>query len=499
MVFRAYGPGPSLWESVLPPEALRMPAELARVDELLDDPGFFEPFRPFFSPLFGRPSVPMETFVRMMFLKYRYRLGFEALCREVADSVSWSRFCRVPLGGAVPHHSTLKKIAKRCGPDATDALNVALLAEAEENKVLKTDRSRADTTVVPGDVGYPTDSRLLARGVARLVALVATLHGVGLASRTRMRDRGRSMRRRAHDIGAWLRRRTDQAKDEAKAINAEMATIAERSLTEAYAVARNARRGLRRLGDEAPGKALAALGELEVLIERLERVVAQTRQRVLQGETPEGATRLVSLHDPDARPIMKGRMGKPVEFGYLAQVVDNADGVVLDHSLHVGNPPDGPLLAPAITRIKDLVGRAPKAVAADRGYGEAKVDAELQGLGVRHVAIVRKGRQSAVRQAVERRPRFQKLIKWRTGSEGRISALKRNYGWGRSLMDGLGGTQTWCGYGVFAHNSVKISGLIAEKKQPRPPSPRSAPQPRPRATGPPSRSSLPPPTLSLPA
>jgi transposase, IS5 family len=114
-VFRAYGPGPSLWESVLPVEALGMPAELARVDVLLDDPAFFEPFRPFFSALLGWPSIPIETFLRMMFLKYRYRLGFEALCREVTDSVSWSRFCRIPLGGSVPDHSTLKKIARRCG------------------------------------------------------------------------------------------------------------------------------------------------------------------------------------------------------------------------------------------------------------------------------------------------------------------------------------------------------------------------------------------------
>jgi IS5 family transposase len=87
-------------------------------------------------------------------------------------------------------------------------------------------------------------------------------------------------------------------------------------------------------------------------------------------------------------------------------------------------------------------------------------------LGVRFVAIVRKGRQSAARQALERRPRFRKLVKWRTGSEGRISALKRNWGWSRSLMDGLGGTEVWCGYGVFAHNSQKISGLIADQKWP---------------------------------
>ena len=184
----------------------------------------------------------------------------------------------------------------------------------------------------------------------------------------------------------------------------------------------------------------------------------------LSGQTPPGATRLVSLHDPDARPIKKGRIGKPVEFGYLGQVLDNSDGIVVDHSIHIGNPPDGPLLAPAVARVRRLAGRAPTAVTADRGYGAAEVDTQLAALGVRFVAIVRKGRQSATRQGVERRSRFAKLIKWRTGSEGRISALKRSYGWGRCLMDGLDGAQTWCGYGIFAHNSIKISGLLAAHK-----------------------------------
>ena len=106
------------------------------------------------------------------------------------------------------------------------------------------------------------------------------------------------MRRRAHDIGAWLRRRSDAAKEEVKVINAEMADIAERALVEAAAVARNARRGLARRGKQAGGKAGAALTELEVLIDRLDRVVAQTRLR-LGGDMPEGASRLVSLHDPE--------------------------------------------------------------------------------------------------------------------------------------------------------------------------------------------------------
>ena len=39
----------------------------------------------------------METYLRMMFLRFRYRLGFETLCAEVADSFAWRRFCRIAL------------------------------------------------------------------------------------------------------------------------------------------------------------------------------------------------------------------------------------------------------------------------------------------------------------------------------------------------------------------------------------------------------------------
>ena len=168
----------------------------------------------------------------------------------------------------------------------------------------------------------------------------------------------------------------------------------------------------------------------------------------------------MSLHDGDARPIAKGRLGKPVEFGYKAQVADNADGVVLDYLVVKGNPADAPMLVPAVERIRARFGRAPKAVTADRGYGEASVDAGLEALGVERVAIPRKGRPGAARQKVQRGRGFTKLVKWRTGSEARISCLKRDFGWRRTLLDGIGGAETWCGWGVLAHNSVKIATLI---------------------------------------
>ena len=201
-MFRTVGDQPSLFESVLPEELLRLPEELARVDALLDDPAFFAPFVPFFDPRIGRPSTPMETYLRMMFLKFRYRLGYESLCREVSDSITWRRFCRIPLEGSVPHPTTLMKLTTRCGPAAVEGLNEALLAKAAEAKLLRTNRVRVDTTVVPSNVSYPTDSGLLAKAIRRIAATQRRIQAAGGATRTKVRDRSRAAGKRAHAIGA---------------------------------------------------------------------------------------------------------------------------------------------------------------------------------------------------------------------------------------------------------------------------------------------------------
>jgi IS5 family transposase len=463
-VFRTVSDQPTLWDAILPSELLVLPAELARVDALLDDPVFFAPFAAHFDARIGRPSIPVETYLRLMFLKFRHRLGYELLCREVADSISWQRFCRIPLGTRVPHPTTLMKITSRCGDAAVAGLNEALVTKAAAAKLLRTDRVRVDTTVVEADVGYPTDSGLLAKAVGTLSRSVVRIKTLGGATRTRVRDRRRSAGRRARSIASKLRLRGAQQRDEAQAavrrITGELADIAEATMRDAAAVVRNARRALCTATGVRRGRLAQAINHLDTVLERTEKVVAQTRSR-LAGVMPESAHRVVSLHDVDARPIRKGRLGKPVEFGYKAQVVDNADGIILDHTVELGNPADAAQLAPAIERIVDRAGRPPRAVTADRGYGLASVEQDLHRLGVRTVAIPRMSKPGTARRQFEHRRAFRNKIKWRTGSEGRINHLKRSYGWNRTELTGLSGARTWCGHGVFAHNLVKISTLAA--------------------------------------
>jgi IS5 family transposase len=449
----------------LPAEVLRLPVELARVDALLDDPVFFAPFAPYFHPVLGRPSTPVECYLRLMFLKFRYRLGYESLCAEVSDSISWRRFCRIPLDAKVPHPTTLMKLTTRCGETVVAGLNEALLAKAAGQKLLRAARVRTDTTVIPANVAYPTDSGLLARAAGKLLRTAWRVQAAGGATGTRMTDRRRSAARRVREIAVRLRSRGKLAREEStqaiRRVTGELAGLAEKAAAEAAAVLRNGRRALpKAISGRVRGRLRRALDELAVTIERTAKVIAQTRTR-LAGQAPESATRLVSLHDPGARPIRKGRTGRPVEFGYKAQVTDNDDGIVVDYSVEYGAAPDGPQLAPALERVARRAGRVPRAVTADRGYGRAAVERDLHELGVRTVAIPRQGPVSPARKSTEHGRAFRQLVKWRTGCEGRISYLKRGYGWDRTRLDGKNGAAIWCGHGVFAHKLVKISTLAS--------------------------------------
>jgi hypothetical protein len=165
------------------------------------------------------------------------------------------------------------------------------------------------------------------------------VQAAGGATRTKLRDRGRSAGQRAREIGSKLRLRAAQTRDEAQAvvrrITGELAGLAEKAATEAEQLLVNARRALRRaqakagelaafgIHDAAAGRRRGrlrrAVNDLADLLAATRRIAAQTRQR-LSGTTPDGATRRVSLHDADARPIAKGRLGKPVEFGTSARI-----------------------------------------------------------------------------------------------------------------------------------------------------------------------------------
>jgi transposase, IS5 family len=456
-VLRETDPQTTIWELLLPEEAKRLPAELAQVDAYLDDECFIAPFRALFDWRLGRPSVPVETLLRLLYLKHRYGLGYESLCREVADSIGWRRFCRIGLDRPVPHPTTLVKLVRRAGPELIAQLNTALVDKLAKDRLLRGRKLRVDTTVVEADIDYPTDADLLERAVRKVGGLVRRIRARGAATRTAFRDRGRAAGRRMRQLAHSLRRRGGDAMAEVDRLTGEVARMAKQTVREVQAVARNARRALGRRPDD--GRLARLVDELEETVGHAGRLLWQTDQRLAGNRViPD---RLVSLSDPDARPIRKGKPQHPTQFGYTALVAEEERGFIADYQVEQGNPPDAPQLVPAVKRVAGVTGRVAGTVVGDRGFGTAANDRELAGLGVTRIGLQRKGRPGPTRAELERTRAFRRMRNWRVGIEARISHLKRGFGLRRTRLRRLPGVRTWVGLGVFAYNLQRMTLVAA--------------------------------------
>jgi IS5 family transposase len=190
---------------------------------------------------------------------------------QYPEQTSVTRHGRLPLAARVPHPTTLMKLTTRCGEDAVAGLNEALWARAAGAKLLRTARVRADTTVIPADVAYPTDSGLLARAAGKLVRTARRVQAAGGAAGTVVTDRRRAAARRVREIAARLRARGKLSREESSRaiarVTGELAGLADKAAAEAAAVLRNGRRALPR----------ALTGRMRG---RLRRAAARTRRAV---------------------------------------------------------------------------------------------------------------------------------------------------------------------------------------------------------------------------
>jgi transposase, IS5 family len=304
-----------LWEESLPVEVKELPDDLAALDGLLSDPAMLGPIVERFRREFretgrfvltdGRPTIAMEMYIRLMVLKARYRWGYRTLVAEVSDSIHLRRFCRISLAERVPDESTVRKLTRRVGPETVSELTRTLIATATREKRFRPRAVRIDSTVIEADVKYPTDSGLASHGVRVLAREGRKLAEMVRETKRRVRDRSRAMGRRLRGITRTIRRRSGEAKAEVLKLTAQTGELLERSVEEARKLAVAARRKARGRGAKAK---LRAAAKLEELADRCEKVARQIKQRVA-GEPI--SDRIVSLADPDARPIRKGKIGKP--------------------------------------------------------------------------------------------------------------------------------------------------------------------------------------------
>jgi IS5 family transposase len=291
---------------------------------------------------------------------------------------------------------------------------------------------------------------LAAHGVRALAREGNKLAKLVKEQQRRVRDRSRSMGRTLRGITRTIRRRSGEAKSEVLALTAKTGELLEESIAETRRLVVIARRRARGRGAKAKLKAAV---RLEEFADRCEKVASQIKQRVA-GEPIKD--RLVSLADPDARPIRKGKLGKPNEFGYvnqLAEVTENtrrgARGLILPAATAIGNPGEDTLLPQTVAELRRL-GISPREVALDGGFNVGPTRQALEDLQPDRVFI--SGRQQPGSKRTQRR-----MQRYRTGAEGRISHLKRSYGMDRSRLKGDEGQQIWTGWAILAYNADTLA------------------------------------------
>jgi IS5 family transposase len=440
------------WESVLRPELFRLNEELTEVDRLLDDERFFAPFRARFDIRLGRPTVPVATYLRLMYLKRRYRMGYETLVKEVHDSFAWRRFCHLALDDRVPDSTTLIKLSHKYGDDTLRELNDALVLKLKERKVIRGKKLRVDTTVTEANIHFPTDTGLLADGVKVITRTVGKLKKLAGGAAKGFRNHTRKVKKMCLALNKVLKHRVSRSDPALLKVKEKMLGVAE----EVVAEAREVHLQLGTLVDRPFGVGRLA-EQLDGWLEATGKVIEQTR-RVLDGQL-HMKSRLVSIFDKKARPIRKGKLRTDTEFGRKVLIGETDHGIITTYRVLEENPPDTALLKPVVRGHRRLFRKRLRAVAGDRGFYSRENETWLKGGGVRQVSIPVRGKASPEKRAEQKQSWFRRLQCFRAGAEGRISLLKRKFGLDRSLMRGPDGTEIWVGEGIFAHNLCQAARM----------------------------------------
>jgi IS5 family transposase len=449
----------SLFEILLPDGHKLWPDWLRRIDTLLEDDAVIDVVAQALETRWpqsrrrGRPGTPAEVVVRMLILKHLFDWSYDDLEQEVRANLVYRAFTRIDAG-EVPDAKTILKIARALGPDVIEQLHRQVVDVAKRAGVTHGRRFRIDTTVVETNVHYPTDSTLLQDGV-RVLTRTMQRASTALGDQPgRIRNRLRSVTRGVLTIGYQARSpKTREA----------MVQSYRKLMATTRAVMRDAHTMIRRLGQRRRTATAATASVLQRAHQQLrqmrplvERVVAQTRARLLGGDT-HVPDKVLSLFEPHTTTIRKGKISKPNEFGNLVTIQEAEHQIITAYEVHAGRPADVALWTPALDRHQAIFHRAPYLAAGDRGFSSAANDQAATARGVRRVILPRRGPKSPARRVYERQAWFRRGQRWRVGCEGRISVIKRRHGLRRCRYHGTDGMARWVGLGVIADNLINTA------------------------------------------
>jgi IS5 family transposase len=441
------------------PEALAKNPLLTKVDTILtDNPELLNPLVSAYQKdrkekeidhNFGRPTVALETFIRLLLLKYLHKnCDLREVENRTKTDLAWKAFAKLSTDAKVPDFTTLNKWELFFDEEIIRQLHDKLISYCEEQKLVKGRVFRTDTTVTEANIHYPTDASLLkdvARVITRTVQKIKTKVKQKIAFRSRMK----AINNKVYGFAKVLKNRTNQAKANAKKLTKEIAALVKKVLAEAETVSKEP---LDFIDPLSIGLTIA-LSEQVTLGKKL---LDQTMDVLADKKIKD---RIVSFFQPKMRPIVKGKVGKPVEFGKKIEISEAEHNIITDYQIHTGNPNDAEVFLQGVKRHKKRFQRPPRLVATDRGgWSQENVD-KLKTMGVKQVSIPQRGNKTKQRMRTERSDWFKAGQRWRAGGEGKISWLKRTFGMGKSRAKTERGFDTGVGMSVLACNLKQITKI----------------------------------------
>ena len=408
----------------------------------------------------GRKGTPAEVVLRLLLLKHIRNWSYAVLEREVRANLVYRQFTRV--GAAkVPDAKTLGKLGLALGPEVIAELHQRVVAIAREKKIVRGRRLRVDTTVVETDIHYPTDSSLLGDAVRVLTRTMRSIAQLASGVGEKLRDRGRSVRHRVIEIARISRSRSAQGKEKLKPTYQKLLAATGRVVAQAQRFAGEIAAGVKR-GGSLMGQALLEARRLylETMIPRARQVMRQARERIVKGNT-HVAGKIVSVFEPHTEIIRKGKAAKPTEFGKMIKIQEAEGQIITHYEVYDERPNDVDLLIPAIEVHRQRLGRVPRLATADAAFFSTKNEAAAHALGVKRLSVPNRSTKSAERKQLQKKRWFRNGQKWRTGSEGRISLVKRRHGLNRCRYKGQQGMKRWVGLGVIGDNLINIGRALA--------------------------------------
>jgi len=410
----------------------------------------------------GRLGFPAEVVLRLLVLKHIRNWSYAELEREVRANLVYRDFTRV--GAAkMPDAKTMGRWGVAMGPTVIHQIHDRIVQIARAHDLVQGRGMRVDTTVVENNIHYPTDSSLLGDGVRVLTRTMRKIAKLTGQAGAKLRDRSRGVGLRLREIARAARGKAPPSQAKMKLAYDGLLNATGRVVGQAKRFSKEITTGVKY--SLVPARQAVLEGHRQLLDEmlpRVQQVIRQTKARIFHGDSrSEG--KIVSLFEPSAEVIRKGKASKPTEFGKLVKLQEAENQIIVDYEVFARRPSDMDLLIPAIDVHQAKLGRVPRLVAADAGFYSAKNEAAAKAKGVKRVCIPNRSSKSAARKREQKKRWLRNGQRWRTGCEGRISVSKRRHGLNRSRYRGDDGMQRWVGLGVIADNVINVGLAIGKQ------------------------------------